>query len=352
MNVRQIPLLLLTALLLVGCQDDGPNIDVESSIPVRVEPVTRRPIAEYITATGTAQAAREAQLKCLQAGRYQLQTNPRTNVPFAMGDQVQADELIVRLANPEFENQVGIDSKKLNHTVSQREHEKQKVLFQKGGITLRELTDAERSSIDARYSYENAQLQLAKLEVRAPFSGVLVDLPHYNPDQLLDIGTALGQLMDYAELYAEVSLPGKEIGRVRPEQKILATHYGGAVVDTLYGRIAQVSPVLDRDSRMFKATLTIANDELQLRPGMFVKIDIVAAAKDSALVIPKEVVIDRGEAKTVFVVDKGIALERKLETGLSNRLEIEVLSGLEEEERLVVEGFETLRDRSKVKTSK
>ncbi len=58
MNVRQIPLLLLTALLLVGCQDDGPNIDVESSIPVRVEPVTRRPIACVCPAPGGPQRNR------------------------------------------------------------------------------------------------------------------------------------------------------------------------------------------------------------------------------------------------------------------------------------------------------
>ena len=80
--------------------------------------------------------------------------------------------------------------------------------------------------------------------------------------------------------------------------------------------------------------------------------DLVVASRDSALVISKDVVIDRGHAKIAFVVEKGIALERTLEIGLSNRLEIEVLSGLEAEERLVVEGFETLRNRSKVKTGK
>lgn len=352
MKVRLIPRVLLAAALVVGCEDEGPNIDIESSIPVRVEPVGRRPIAEYITATGTVRAAAEAQLACLQAGRYQLQTNPRTDAPFAMGDAVQKGELIVRFANPEFENQVSIDSKRLQHTVSQREYEKQKVLFQKGGITLRELTDAERIAIDARYGYDNAHLQLAKLEVRAPFDGVLVDLPRYNPGQLLETGAALGQVMDYAELYAEISLPGVEIGRVRPGQEVLVTHYGGAAVDTLAGEVAQVSPVLDRDSRMFKATLVIANDSLRMRPGMFARMDLVVAFKDSALVISKDVVIDRGSSKIAFVVEKGIALERTLEIGLSNRLEIEVLSGLEAEERLVVEGFETLRNRSKVRVGK
>ena len=351
MSIRIWPLALLLAALLTGCEEEGPNIDVESSIPVRVEPVTRGSIEEYISATGTALALRETALKTLQVGHYQLQTNPRTNAPFAMGDPVREGEVLVRLENPEFENQVSIDARKLHYTVSQREHEKQKVLFQKGGITLRELTDAERILIDARYAYENARLQLAKLEVKIPFDGILVDLPHYTPGQRLEPNAPLGQVMDYAQLYAEIALPGKELGRIHPEQRAQVTHYGGQA-DTLVGRIAQVSPVLDRESRMFKAVLGIANDSLLLRPGMFVRVDIVVAAKDSALVIPKDAIIDRGEARTVFVVEKGIALERQLETGLSNPLQIEVLSGLDEDERLVVEGFETLRHHSKVKIDK
>ena len=81
-------------------------------------------------------------------------------------------------------------------------------------------------------------------------------------------------------------------------------------------------------------------------------VDIVADARDSALVVPKDALLDRGTNRIAFVVEKGIAFERKLETGLSNRFEIEIISGLEENDRLVVEGFETLRNRAKVKVEK
>lgn len=349
MKPRQIPVVLLAASVLWSCEEEGPTIDVESAIPVRVETVTRQAIAEYVAATGTVQARQEARLRCLQSGSYRLQTNPRSGEPLAMGDQVRAGEPIVVLVNPELVNQVSLDSKELAFTSARREYEKQQALLEMGGITLRELTLAERAFIDARYSLENARLQLAKLEVRSPFDGVLVDLVHYGPDQRLEMGAELGQVMAYSELYAEVSLPGKEIGRVEPGQAALVTHYGAAAVDTLHGHIQQVSPVLDRESRMFKATLSIANDSLRIRPGMFVKVDIVVAARDSTIVIPRDVVIDRGDVKVVFVVEKGIATERRLDTGLGNRAQVEVLSGLEVDERLVVEGFETLRNRSKVK---
>jgi len=348
---RHILLLVCSAFLLFGCSEDGPDIDVESSIPVRVEPVKSKSIKEYTFATGTVLAVDEALSRTQQPGYYRLQTNPRTGAPFAMGDQVVQGEVVVKLYNPEFEYQVAFDSKKLNYEVSKREHEKQTKIYEKGGITLRELTDAERAFIDARYSYDNAKLQLAKLEVRAPFDGFLVDLPFHGPNQLVEAGEILAQFMDYSRLYAEVTLPGKEMGRVHRDQQALVANYASPG-DTLIGTVTQVSPTLDPDSRMFKLTLEIDNDSLALKPGMFVKVDIVVAEKDSALVIPKDIILDRRGAKTVFVVDKGIAVERRLETGLANRLEIEVLSGLKEDERLVVEGFETLRHRSKVKIAK
>ena len=127
-----------------SCDDGGPQIDVESAIPVRVDKVAQWPIAEYVTATGTARAQREGSLHCRQAGLYQLQENPRTGQPFAMGDEVLEDELIVRLDNPEIVTQAGMDSKKLAFTSAQREYEKQQALFDKGGITLRELPEAAR----------------------------------------------------------------------------------------------------------------------------------------------------------------------------------------------------------------
>lgn len=349
MKQSTIPLAFPLLAVLSSCEDRGPQIDIESAIPVRVEAVTRGAIAEFATATGTARAQREGDLQCLESGAYQLQDNPRTGRPFAMGDEAMAGELIVRLRNPELVNQVGIDSRRLAFTSAQREYEKQQALFDKGGITLRELTEAERAYIDARYNLESAEIRLAKLEVRAPFAGKVVDLVHHTAGQLVDVGSVLGQVMDYSTLYAEVSLPSQEIGQVVSGKEILATHYGGTVPDTLRGRVAQVSPVLDEQSRMFKAALKVDNDSLSVRPGMFLKVDVVVASKDSALVIPKDVVIDRGDSKQVFVIEKGIAVERSLETGLSNRDQIEVLSGLEEGERLVVEGFETLRNRSKVK---
>ena len=82
---------------------------------------------------------------------------------------------------------------------------------------------------------------------------------------------------------------------------------------------------------------------------MFVKVETIVAHKDSAIVIPKNIILSKRKGKTVFVIDKGAAFERVISTGLENAEQVEVIEGLDTGDRLVTKGFETLRDRSKVK---
>ncbi len=341
----------ICALFVVGCEDDGPDLDIEASIPVRVDSVALKPIMEFAFATGTVKAVKEATLSAQQPGYYRLLNNPRTGKAFAMGDEVKTGEMIVRLVNQEFENQIGFESKKLNFDISEREFIKQKSLYEKGGITQRELIDSERSFIDARYGLDNAKLSLDKLKIKSPFNGIIVDLPFYSANQLVESNALIVQVMDYSRLYTEVTLPGKEMERVKRNQEALITNYAHPE-DTLNGFVSQVSPALDPESRMFKLGIEINNDSLLLRPGMFVKADIIVDSRDSTLVIPKDIILERRGNKTVFVVEAGVAQERILRLGLSNQKEVEVLDGLEHNDRLVVEGFETLRPRSKVKITK
>ena len=85
---------------------------------------------------------------------------------------------------------------------------------------------------------------------------------------------------------------------------------------------------------------------------MFVKTLIKVRQKDNILTIPKEIIISDQRGKRVFVVEDNTAFERIIETGIENDEKVEVISGLEENERLVIKGFETLRDKSKVKVLK
>jgi multidrug efflux pump subunit AcrA (membrane-fusion protein) len=81
---------------------------------------------------------------------------------------------------------------------------------------------------------------------------------------------------------------------------------------------------------------------------MFVKADLVVNSAENTIVIPKDIIISRNRVRMVFVVERGIARERRITTGLESIDVVEVISGLEPGESVVSKGFETLRDESRV----
>ena len=340
-----IPLLIIV--LIAACGSPESQVETDIATPVSVQEVTLKPIEEYVTATGTVNPTQEAALKSEMAGFYHLAINPRMKKSFAFGDMVKKGDLIIKLENPEQENSIRIESQRLNLDISKSEHEKQQSLYEKGGVTLRELKDSERSYLDAQYSFDNANIQLEQMKVIAPFNGIVADIPYYTEGIKVDAGADMVHIMNYEKLTMEINLPGKLLGRISEGQPVRVTNY--TVPDKkLSGIVTQVSPVLNPETRTFKATVVVENNELILRPGMFIKADVIVAQKDSTIVIPKDIIISRRNRKTVFVVERGTSIERSIETGLENPDEVEITGGLEVDERLVVEGFETLRNRSKV----
>ena len=317
-------------------------------MPVNVTEIEVNSIEEFVVSTADVRALNAVNLVSQSDGYYRLNKNPRSGISFKAGDQVKDNEIIVYLDNPEYENSIGLESKQLNLEISEREFEKQQSLYDKGGVTLRELKNAERALIDARYAYENAKLQLEKLRVRAPFDGLITQLTYYTPGVLLNVNQPIAEVMDYSEMLAEVEFPARELSRIKEGQKVRVTQYN-LPGDTLIGVINQVDPALDQNSRSFSAKVILDNQNLKLRPGMFVKLETVVASKDSTIVIPKEIIISRRSGKTVFIVDKGAAFQRTISTGLENDNFVEVTEGLKKGDRLVIKGFETLRHRSKVK---
>lgn len=346
-NIRHFALIAaLATLFSCGSRQESETTDL--AIPVSVEDIRLQTIQQYINTTGTAKATQEVTLSTEMAGTYRLMNNPATGRPFKLGDKVRAGQVIIRLEDDEYVNNIALDSKKLNLEISAQEYEKQKSLYEKGGVTLRELRNAEVSATNAKYDYENAQVRLSRMNITTPFAGVIVDLPYFTPGTKVNSGTQVVSIMSYEKMFLDINLPEKSISEVTVGQDVLITNYTIAG-DTLHASITELSPAISTETRTFKGKLLIDNPDLKLRPGMFVKADIVTARKDSAIVVPKTMLLTSGRGKIVFVVDQSTAVERQITTGIENQEFVEVVSGLKVEERLVVKGYETLRNNSKVK---
>ena len=350
-NYLKIAGIVSLGFLFFSCNNNRGNSTTETTTPVWVEDVQFRNIEEYVTTTGTAKASKTVEISSESEGDYYLQTNPRTGRPYRLGDVVEKGEVIIRLENKEYENNVQLESKKLQIEITEKEWEGQKVLYEKGGATEKDVNNAKDSYINAELNLENAYITLEKMNIRAPFRGVIVNLPYYTPSVEVASGNVMVGIMDYSKMYVETQFPENAMEKLAVGQNVHITNYN-IKEDTLKGTLTQLSPAINEDTRTFSGYIEISNPDLKLRPGMFAKADVVTVRKDSVLSIPKDIIKNRRGGKLVYTVNRNSAEEKVIQTGISDDEYIEVEKGLEAGDKIVVKGYEWLRNRSKVKVMK
>ncbi len=330
-------------------EEESPNIDIAA--PVSVIQIKTDNLSRFTIATGNAMANKEMEMTAKLGGEFLLKNHPAFNRPYKLGDRVKAGQPFMEIIDEEYENGISLELKEMNLELAEKTYQKQQSIFEKGGVTETELKNAELQVITAKNDLENARIRLKKMKMEIPISGVIVDFPHYTPKSQIQVGAPLGKIMDYSKMYIDVSLPENTMNEIKIGQGVQITNYS-VPDDTLSGKISEISPAIDVNTRTYLAKVRFNNPNLKIRPGMFVKTLIKVKEKNDIIIIPKEIIISDQNGKRVFVVEENTAYERIIETGIENDEMIEVISGLEENERLVVKGFETLRDKSKVKVLK
>lgn len=344
----KIFVLLIIPILLLACDSAEDKSAADLTIPVVVEKVKRGPIASYVSATGTLRAKREERVVAEVDGVLHL---AKTNgAAMLAGARVQAGQFLAEIENQEYLLNVRVESQKLAMENATRELQKQEALYKEGGVTEKELELARRTALDARLNYETAQLKTDKLRLKAPITGFLANLQSNAEGTRVPVGFRLCTIMDYNATLVQVNLPNTDAERVQIGQEVVVSNY--ALTDQSFrGKVTTIDPTIDPQTRTFVVTVEVANDKLLLRPGMFVKADIIIENHPEAVVIPKTALQTRDNKPVTFIVQGASAEMREVSTGIETREEIEILEGLTEGERLVVKGHETLRDKSKVRVT-
>lgn len=347
--MKAIALACITAAFLVySCKKPTMEVSSNIEVPVGVIEVSTSSIEEFVNTTGTVYPMEEVILSSEMAGKYQLQVNPATGKTYTLGDLVKEGATIIKLEDEEYYNSLRIKSKEVDYEISKQEYEKQKSLYEKGGATLRELKNAEINLINTEYDIESSKINLAKMTIKAPFEGVISDLPYFTNGTRVKNATDLVKIINYTSLYLETNLPEKYFNNIEKGFKVYITSYTNPG-DTLLGKITQISPEIDPEARTFQCFVEVDNANKTLLPGMFVRADMVINSSEDVIVIPKDIIISYNRMQMVYVVDKGVANSRIITTGLENDKNIEVETGLALGESIVSKGFETLRNKSKVR---
>jgi HlyD family secretion protein len=212
--------------------------------------------------------------------------------------------------------------------------------------TLSQLqTQVESSNLSIR----EADRTLSNLELKAPVSGVLTELP-------VEVGMSLSggfkaaqiQQLDPIKIKAELTEASAQL--VRGKQEL--TFYVPGSAERLQGKISYLADVMSTQSKSYPLELEIANPDTKLKPGTKVQILLTEEKDEVVITVPTLSVVREGGETSVFVLVGDIAEKRKVQLGRLNETLQEVLSGIKEGEQLIVSGQNQLKDKEKVQLAK
>jgi len=333
-------------LYIAGCGGGIDTPTVEITTPVTVEEAALGTIEELLATTGTLKAIEEVVLKAEVEGDITIAPCEGANRCLQEGDRVKAGQLIAKLENEELVNRLtGAENARDD---ALREFKRMETLGSSGDVKSVEVDQARTRWEQAEIELETAKIQLGKTEIRAPIGGILGVLAEVVEGEHISIGTDLATVMRYEQVLASVSLSNRDVERVTIGSKVYITSL--SVDKVVEGEVLRISPTVDPTTRAFDVEVLLDNSDGELKPGMFVKAEIVTDTnKGQTVVVPTRVIVTRGNEDVVFIVKEQRAERRPVEIGISNKDYTELRRGVESEEMVIVEGFQTLRNNSRIR---
>ncbi|WP_366923543.1 efflux RND transporter periplasmic adaptor subunit [Metallumcola ferriviriculae] len=202
--------------------------------------------------------------------------------------------------------------------------------------------------IQAKTALAAAQEKLAAATVTSKSDGTVFTLP-VEEGQFVSVGTPLLTAGDPDSLLVKAAVTEADSRDLIPGQMV-TLQYGAGSHDEISGKLTQVAPVATSENTSRGTDITVdieveitAGGEV-LRPGNTVDLSITTAQKEDALVVPYEAVINRENQDYLYVVIEGKAQERKVQKGISNDMVVEITSGLEEGEEVIVNPDDKVED--------
>lgn len=328
---RYLPLISL--LVLPACSRQESQLPVASEVPavaVGVQSARRESHVATEDVVGTVRSKLRALVEAKVTGRVlEYLATP--------GAAVKSGDLLARLEVQEI--QARVDQAKATLDQAQREFERQQQLFASSTSTRQEFDAANARLKLAIAGLSEAETMMGYARVTAPFDGV-VTRKLADVGDLAMPGRPLLEIEAPTALRFEADLPEAILNRITMGATMTVTV--ASVAEPLQATVSEIAPVADPVSRTFQVKLDLPAAP-GLRTGQFGRVS-VPVARTMLLQVPRDAVIRRGQMELVFVARDGHASLRLIKTGKNLAEGIEVLSGLEEGEQVVIRGAGTLVD--------
>lgn len=315
-------------------KSEGPVMTPQAgsaALQVEAKIISPRQLDNKLIVTGSVQANESLELKSEVSGKI-------THIYFKEGSLVKKGALLVQINDEEISAQ--LLKQKYNRKLNQDNEFRQRKLLEKDAISQEEYDNALNRLNTTIADIKVLEAQLEKTRLQAPFDGV-IGLRYVSEGAYIAPNTIIATLYNNSPAKIEFAVPSRYSAQVVPGKIVNFTiesdtaHYTG----TVYA----VEPRIDPDTRTLKMRAMADNTKGTLLPGQFVKLELVLAVINNAIMIPTESVVPEQAGKKVFIMDKGVAREVKVETGIRTDLELEVVSGLKPGDTLLTTGLLQLR---------
>ncbi len=296
---------------------------------VQTKSVETRALPALEEVVGTVRARLRATIEAKTSGRI-------VELPVTLGQKIKAGELLARLDAPEIKARLDQADASLHQ--AERDWKRVSSLYNQQAATRADYDGAESRLELARAGVAEARALLEYVEVKAPFDGV-VTRKSVDVGDLATPGRPLVEVEDPRRLQLEADVPEAIAARIRAGG-VMTVRAGGE--SGLSGSVAEIAPNADPVSRTFRVKLDLSGDE-RLMSGQFARL-VVPVGETTSMRVPASAVVQRGQLEIVFAVENQHARLHLVRTGRPFDHEIEILSGLDAGDAVVIDNAAQLVD--------
>lgn len=341
----------LLALGLAACQRSAPPATpgrgAPRALPVHVATVEVRDVVFEVQALGSLEAEELVQVTAEVEGAV-------SEVRFHEGDRVSPSQVLLRIdperyALEEQRTEAGLakaaaDARRARQELDRRENLAREQLVSTEDLN-RARSEADRlasEALAAQAARDWAQTNRRRADVKPPQAGI-IDTRAVSTGQFVRPGTVLATLVDTSRLRLRFKVSESESLRARVGETV-AFRVAALGARVFQARIYHVGELADAATRQVEVLAWVRNPG-ELKPGFFAEVTLASETHANALVVPEGAVQASEKGFVAFVVDAGRVRTRSLKIGQrSADGSVEILSGLQAGERVVIEGSDRVAD--------
>ena len=257
-----------------------------------------------------------------------------TSIDFEDGQRIEKDGIIITIDDKDLKARLAQSEARL--TLTRANYQRAERLLKQGSGTARARDEALNDFKSAEAEVAATKSALDKATITAPFSGI-IGLRQVSLGQYVTAGQPIATLADVDNLRIDFRVSETFLVQIAKGQDVSVV-FDALPGETYKGVISAVDPVVSVDGRALSVRALLSNDTGKLRPGLFGRVEIITEVRDSILLPESAVVASPEGGEAVFKVIDGKAELNPVKLGERQPGKVEILSGVEEGDTIIVSG--------------